>query len=175
MPNRLRSKPFHNPVAYTGLCLAALFPVLYNFIEPSLLADLLSAFLTAGAFGVLVAYGPGMFVVLKYGQQGRTTAQVSGELLILGVCSAWIGREGSTGWGWAFRAMDLPPWMPIHWFPLLMTYMTLIGAGLHLRADAVDSKLPRKTWVERGIACFAVLAVGLGIVVWVRPQGGFGG
>jgi hypothetical protein len=91
----------------------------------------------------------------------------------MGICTAWLARDGSTAWGWAWRFAGRPGWMPDHWFPLLMLAITFASAGLHLTADAVDGVVPTRVWVARGLVVTGVLGLAFVYIAWNLSHGGY--
>jgi hypothetical protein len=146
----------------------ALFALLIRVLPNALAYDVLSSLVSATALGVLTAYIPGIVYLVVHNQE-----PASSDYLVMGICSGWLARDGQSTWGWAWRFVGRPDWMPDHWFPLSMLALTLLSAALHLTADAVDGVIPRRVWVIRGVVVATVLSICFIGIAWNLSHGGY--
>lgn len=128
--------------------------------DRSVLLEAVSGMIAAISAGIVCAYAPGAWSVLRLRPYKLTGA----DLLLLGVVVVQFSITLLFIWSWSYRLLGGPDWMVDHYFRGWVIYLLFIGNVLHLLAWDTDEKnhiLPTKSWVHIG----SLVAIGLGLAV----------
>jgi hypothetical protein len=114
------------------------------------------------SLGIMVTYWPAVLAICR-----KPSETVNGgDILVIGIFTAWFGAALRTFWSDAFQLLGHPPWMAASILGAFIGWILFIAGVLHQAAKgAVNGHIPNAAWRRIGIivACATALAI---VLIW---------
>jgi hypothetical protein len=123
--------------------------------------EVMRAMLMAMSFGVTIAFGAVMWMIVKQPSLER------GDTLTIGIFFKWLSTFIQSSWSLWWRMSGSPPAGANTDFITWFLFLAMIGAVFHMvRPDEISNKVPTAQWIKIGLWCGGGLMILLVIFVW---------